>query len=85
MFAQVEYGNLLEDGPRLRSKRRLIYTTQLMQQLFRPPPARVISLIASSNYELVAYTAARGALGDTCSSTFTDRNECLLPQNKSNP
>ncbi|CDY40767.1 BnaAnng06300D [Brassica napus] len=85
-FAEkVEYGNLLEDGPRLRSKRRLIYTTQLMQQLFRPPPARVISLIASSNYEFVAYTAARGALGDTCSSTFTDRNECLLPQNKSNP
>ncbi|CAN6999437.1 unnamed protein product [Brassica oleracea var. botrytis] len=85
-FAEkVEFGNLLEDGPPIRSKRRLIYSTQLMQQLFRPPPARVISLIASSNYEFVAYTAARGALGDACSSTFTDRNECLLPQNKSNP
>ncbi|WZY77110.1 hypothetical protein YC2023_023494 [Brassica napus] len=85
-FAEkVEFGNLLEDGLPMRSKRRLIYSTQLMQQLFRPPPARVISLIASSNYEFVAYTAARGALGDACSSTFTDRNECLLPQNKSNP
>ncbi|XP_033146260.1 uncharacterized protein LOC103865421 [Brassica rapa] len=85
-FAEkVEFGNLLEDGLPIRSKRRLIYSTQLMQQLFRPPPARVISLIASSNYEFVAYTAARGALGDACSSTFTDRNECLLPQNKSNP
>ncbi|XP_048609788.1 uncharacterized protein LOC106447149 isoform X1 [Brassica napus] len=85
-FAEkVEFGNLLEDGLPMRSKRRLIYSTQLMQQLFRPPPARVISLIASSNYEFVAYTAARGALGDACSFTFTDRNECLLPQNKSNP
>ncbi|RID66917.1 hypothetical protein BRARA_D02026 [Brassica rapa] len=85
-FAEkVEFGNLLEDGLQIRSKRRLIYSTQLMQQLFRPPPARVISLIASSNYEFVAYTAARGALGDACSSTFIDRNECLLPQNKPNP
>ncbi|KAG2242268.1 hypothetical protein Bca4012_012545 [Brassica carinata] len=82
-FAEkVEFETLLEDGRPLRSKRRLIYTTQLMQQLFRPPSARVISLLASSNYESVAFTAARAALGDACSSTCTDRSE---PQRNSNP
>ncbi|KAF8115626.1 hypothetical protein N665_0025s0094 [Sinapis alba] len=82
-FAEkVEFETLLEDGRPLRSKRRLIYTTQLMQQLFRPPSARVISLLGSSNYEFVAYTAARAALGDACSSTCTDRSE--EPQRNSN-
>ncbi|ESQ40729.1 hypothetical protein EUTSA_v10012438mg [Eutrema salsugineum] len=85
-FAEkVEFETLLEDGPPIRTKRRLIYTRQLMQQLFRPPPGRVISLVASSNYELVAYTAARAALGDACSSTSTDRSERFMPLTKSNP
>ncbi|KAF8118708.1 hypothetical protein N665_0002s0023 [Sinapis alba] len=85
-FAEkVEFETLLEDGAPIRSKRRLIYTRQLMQQLFRPPPARVISLLASSNYEFVTYTAARGALGDACSSTSTSSIELLTPLNKSNP
>ncbi|KAJ0235309.1 hypothetical protein HA466_0268970 [Hirschfeldia incana] len=81
-FAEkVEFETLLEDNPPIRSKRRLIYTRQLMQQLFRHPPTRVISFLASSNYEFVAYTAARAALGDACSSTF----ELFSPLNKSNP
>ncbi|KAJ0235310.1 Dentin sialophosphoprotein-like protein [Hirschfeldia incana] len=81
-FAEkMEFETLIEDSPPIRSKRRLIYTRQLMQQLFRHPPARVISFLASSNYEFVAYTAARAALGDACSSTF----ELFSPLNKSNP
>ncbi|CAH8388074.1 unnamed protein product [Eruca vesicaria subsp. sativa] len=82
---KVEFETLLEDGPPIRSKKRLIYTRQLLQQLFSPPPARVISLLASSNYEFVAYTAARAALGDACSSTSTHMSEMCSPRNKSNP
>ncbi|XP_010452768.1 PREDICTED: uncharacterized protein LOC104734815 [Camelina sativa] len=82
---KVEFVTLLEDDPPIRSKRRLIYTTQLMQQLFRPLPDRVVSLVASSNYEFVAYTAARAALGDACSSTSTDRSGGFSPPNNSNP
>ncbi|CAA0401356.1 unnamed protein product [Arabidopsis thaliana] len=85
-FAEkVEFETLLEDSPPIRSKRRLIHTTQLMQQLFSPPPARVISLVASSNYDVVAYTAGRAALGDACSSSSTDRSEGFSPPNNSNP
>ncbi|GFP89881.1 hypothetical protein PHJA_001131900 [Phtheirospermum japonicum] len=58
---------LIEDGsPLLRSKRRLILTTQLMQQLFRPPPATILSADASSTYECVTYALSRVALGDAC-------------------
>lgn len=81
----MEFETSLEDGPRVRSKRRLIYTTQLTQQLFRPPPTRVMSLVASSDYEVVAYTAARAALGVACSSTSTDRSEGLLARDNPSP
>ncbi|KAG2334505.1 hypothetical protein Bca52824_005685 [Brassica carinata] len=85
-FAEkVEFETLLEDGAVIRSKRRLIYTRQLMQQLVPPPPARVISLLANSNYEFVAYTAARAALGDACSSISNGSIELFSPLNKSNP
>ncbi|CAH2073596.1 unnamed protein product [Thlaspi arvense] len=80
-FAEkVEFETLLEDGPPIRSKRRLIYTTQLMQQLLSPPPATVISSVASSNYEFVAFTTARGTLGVACSSTSTDSNSTPLSE-----
>ncbi|XP_059640437.1 uncharacterized protein LOC132282703 [Cornus florida] len=59
---------MIEDGPpMLRPKRRLILTTQLMQQLFRPPPAAVLSADAGSNYESILYSVARLALGSACS------------------
>ncbi|XP_010546432.1 PREDICTED: uncharacterized protein LOC104818516 [Tarenaya hassleriana] len=78
---------LLEDVPPvLRSKRRLMFTTQLVQQLFRPPPARLItSLNANSNYDTVVYTAMRAALGDACSSISTARSERFGPPNDENP
>ncbi|CAA7026971.1 unnamed protein product [Microthlaspi erraticum] len=85
-FAEkVEFETQLEDSPRVRSKRRAVYARQLMQQLFGAPPARVMSLVASSNYELVAYTAARAALGVACSSATTDRSEHISSPNNSTP
>ncbi|CAI9786786.1 unnamed protein product [Fraxinus pennsylvanica] len=65
----------IEDGPPMHiSKRRLILTTQLMQQLFRPPSAAIFSADASSNYRSVAYFVSRMALCDarsavSCSSS----------------
>ncbi|KAL6579956.1 hypothetical protein OROMI_007980 [Orobanche minor] len=62
-------GELSEDGPPLlRSKRRLTLTTQLMKQLFRPPPATILSADASSTCESVIYGVSRVALGDACCS-----------------
>lgn len=52
--------------PMIRPKRRLLLTTQLMQQVFRPPSAAVLSLDASSNYEVIMYSLARSVLGDAC-------------------
>ncbi|KAK4350341.1 hypothetical protein RND71_029654 [Anisodus tanguticus] len=58
----------IDDGPpRLKARRRLLLTTQLMQQLFYPPPATVLSADAKSEYESVAYSISRLALGDACS------------------
>lgn len=58
---------MFEDAqPSLRSKRRLILTTQLMQQLFHAPPAAMLSVDASSQYESAACFVARLALGDAC-------------------
>ncbi|KAL0421951.1 UNVERIFIED_CONTAM: hypothetical protein Slati_3218000 [Sesamum latifolium] len=55
---KVEHdAELIEDGPlELRSRRRLILTTQLMQQLFQPPPATILSTDAGSKV----------VLGDAC-------------------
>ncbi|KAJ9677564.1 hypothetical protein PVL29_022511 [Vitis rotundifolia] len=59
---------IIEDGlPFLRPKRRLILTTQLMQQLLCPPPAAILSVDASSNCESVVSSVARLTLGDACS------------------
>ncbi|XP_051140849.1 uncharacterized protein LOC127258164 isoform X2 [Andrographis paniculata] len=55
--------------PAVRSKRRLIFTTQLMQQIFRPPPVSIISTDATLNYDVFAYSAARLELGDACNLT----------------
>ncbi|KAJ6868677.1 hypothetical protein NC651_033683 [Populus alba x Populus x berolinensis] len=56
---------MVEDGlPILRSKRRLILTTQLMQMLLRPPMASILSADAVLHYENAAYFVARSTLGD---------------------
>ncbi|KAL9239476.1 hypothetical protein vseg_013794 [Gypsophila vaccaria] len=59
--------DLLEDmSPMVRSRRRLILTTKLMQQVFCPPSAPILSLDGRSNYEVIMYSTARLALGDAC-------------------
>ncbi|KAG8384624.1 hypothetical protein BUALT_Bualt04G0137300 [Buddleja alternifolia] len=55
--------------PVVRAKRRLTFTTQLMQQVFRPPPAVILFADASTNCDYVAYSASRLALGDACNLT----------------
>ncbi|KAL2461955.1 Uncharacterized protein Adt_45375 [Abeliophyllum distichum] len=65
----------IEDGPPMhRSKRRLVLTTQLMQQLFFPPSTTVFCADASSNYESVAYSVSRMALGNACSAVSCSSN-----------
>lgn len=74
---------LINDGhPMLRSKRRLILTTQLMQQLLRPAPAAILSADASSDYDSMAYFIAKIALSDACSLTFCPRR--LVPSVNNN-
>ncbi|GAY55950.1 hypothetical protein CUMW_168000 [Citrus unshiu] len=73
---------LTEDGPPvLRSKRRLILTTQLMQQLLHPPHAKVLSSDASSHYESVTYFVARSALGDACSTISCSKSDASVHDN----
>ncbi|XP_047960973.1 uncharacterized protein LOC125205856 isoform X1 [Salvia hispanica] len=52
--------------PVVQAKRRLTFTTQLMQQVFRPPVEGILSGDASSNCDYLAYSAARTTLGDAC-------------------
>ncbi|XP_022853348.1 uncharacterized protein LOC111374842 isoform X1 [Olea europaea var. sylvestris] len=69
LIDKVEDFDLIEDGLQvLRSKIRLILTTQLMQQLICPPRAAILSADASSDYESVAYSVSRIALGEACSA-----------------
>ncbi|KAL0355365.1 UNVERIFIED_CONTAM: hypothetical protein Sradi_3983400 [Sesamum radiatum] len=66
---------LIEDGPpMLRSKRRLTLTTHLMQQLLPPSPAAILSVDATTSYEIVAYAVSRTALGDACSTVSCSSN-----------
>ncbi|KAM1340448.1 hypothetical protein TB2_039139 [Malus domestica] len=71
---------ITEDGPPiLRSKRRMVLTTQLMQQLLRPPSAAVLSADASSCYGSVAYFASRLSLGDACSAISCSGSDAQTP------
>ncbi|KAL9227327.1 hypothetical protein vseg_003026 [Gypsophila vaccaria] len=50
----------------VKPRKRLILTTKLMQQVFCPPSASILSLDAKSNYEAIMYSIARLALGNAC-------------------
>ncbi|KAJ8752724.1 hypothetical protein K2173_007034 [Erythroxylum novogranatense] len=65
-----EETEMLEDGV-LRSRRRLILTTQLMQLLFHPPLASIMSADAVSHCESVSNFAARTTMGNACSALCT--------------
>ncbi|KAI8528836.1 hypothetical protein RHMOL_Rhmol12G0178400 [Rhododendron molle] len=69
---------------KLRPKRRLILSTQLMQQLFCPPPLAVLSADASSSYETVAYLVARLALRDACSVIPCSGSDSFVPVDSGN-
>ncbi|XP_038725285.1 uncharacterized protein LOC120016533 [Tripterygium wilfordii] len=68
----------------LRSKRRLIMTTQLMHQLFRPAPATLILADVTSHYESVSYFVSKLAVGDACSLANCARNSLLVPADDDN-
>ncbi|XP_009630442.1 uncharacterized protein [Nicotiana tomentosiformis] len=69
-----------EHGPlRRKVKRRLILTTQLMQQLFRAPSAAFLFSDANSEYESVAYSISRLALGDACSIVSCSNGDINAP------
>ncbi|KAF7123679.1 hypothetical protein RHSIM_Rhsim12G0151500 [Rhododendron simsii] len=69
---------------KLRPKKRLILSTQLMQQLFCPPPLAVLSADASSSYETVAYLVARLALRDACSVIPCSGSDSFVPVDSGN-
>ncbi|XWS32958.1 hypothetical protein CRYUN_Cryun22dG0035600 [Craigia yunnanensis] len=67
----------------LRSKRRLVLTTQLMQLLLHPVPALILRADATSNYDSVSYIVSRVALGDACSLSCGVRNNMQLSSDNS--
>nr|XP_016488422.1 PREDICTED: uncharacterized protein LOC107808417 [Nicotiana tabacum] len=78
---KVEEGiDFIEEGaPGVKAKRRVLSTTQLMQQLLRPPPAAILSAEANSEHESVAYSIARLALGDACSMVCSSNGALNMP------
>ncbi|XP_010258089.1 PREDICTED: uncharacterized protein LOC104597970 isoform X1 [Nelumbo nucifera] len=76
---------MIEDGqPMVRPRRRLILTTQLLQQLLRPAPAALLSADVTLNYESVTYYVARLALGDACSLISSSGSDSRSPPDKAN-
>ncbi|TKY55041.1 hypothetical protein E2542_SST19455 [Spatholobus suberectus] len=75
---------LVEDLPTMKSKRRLVLTTQLMQQLLNPPPAAVLSADVKLHHESVVYSVARLVLGDACSSVSWSGNDTPMSPDSKN-
>lgn len=74
---------MIDDGIMMKLKRRLNLTTQLVQQLLRPPPSATLSSDASLHYESVAYLVARLALGDACNIvSFTGTDNAVHPESR---
>lgn len=70
--------------PMLRSKRRLILTTQLMQQLLCPAPRSILSADATLHHDSVIYFISRLSLGDACNFTCCTRNDLLVSTDNNN-
>lgn len=69
---------LVEDQQSMfRSKKRLIMTSQLMQQLLCPAPMSILSARAVSQFDTLAYSLAKLSLGDACSLTSSTINRFL--------
>ncbi|KAJ8775342.1 hypothetical protein K2173_020346 [Erythroxylum novogranatense] len=84
LIEKVENEVIEEVQPVVRSKRRLVLTRQLMQQLFCPAPASFLSADSASNYDLISYLISRLSMGDVCSLTYCQRNDCLETLDYSN-
>ncbi|KAK4800146.1 hypothetical protein SAY86_025511 [Trapa natans] len=78
---KMEDGNeTIEDGfSSVRPKKRLILSTQLMQQLIRPPPAPFLAGDNKSYYEYVTYCINKLALGDACQGIHFFSNRSVMP------
>ncbi|XP_071731018.1 uncharacterized protein [Rutidosis leptorrhynchoides] len=59
-------------------KKKIIFTTQLMQVLFPPVPALILSADATACYNTVTYYAARLAVGDACSLAIHSHKPCNM-------
>ncbi|KAL2340708.1 hypothetical protein Fmac_008648 [Flemingia macrophylla] len=70
---------IVEDLSTVKSKRRLVLTTQLMQQLLNAPSASVLVADVKLHHESVVYSVARLALGEACSSFSWSSCDTLLP------
>ncbi|KAL2322102.1 hypothetical protein Fmac_026481 [Flemingia macrophylla] len=74
---------LVEDLP-MKSKRRLVLASQLMQQLLNAPPAAVLSADVKLHHESVVYSVARLVLGDACSSVSWSEKDTLMSSGSKN-
>ncbi|CAA7031302.1 unnamed protein product [Microthlaspi erraticum] len=78
LVEKAEYDTQSEFAhPLHRSKRRLVLTSQLMQQLFDPPPSFLLFSAALSSYDSLLFSVARATLSDACS--FTHKGNKVLP------
>ncbi|XP_062210340.1 uncharacterized protein LOC133911897 isoform X2 [Phragmites australis] len=77
----------LDDAPlNYLPRKRLILTTQLIQQLLPAIPATVIRAQAVSAYESAAYTLSMLTLRDACSMASSSLyNSCSLVDDENNP
>ncbi|XP_055832949.1 uncharacterized protein LOC129901718 isoform X2 [Solanum dulcamara] len=69
-----------EGAPGFKAKRRAILTTQLMQQLLPSPSAGILSAEANAEYDSVAYSISRLALGDACSMVCCSNDDQSMPR-----
>ncbi|XP_047314761.1 uncharacterized protein LOC124918763 [Impatiens glandulifera] len=76
---EVEGGTIERVQQPHRSKKRIILTTGLMQQIFRPAEASFLSSDAYSNYDSTICFTAKLALGDACGLTsLTKSDSCSI-------
>ncbi|XP_008807817.2 uncharacterized protein LOC103720065 isoform X1 [Phoenix dactylifera] len=79
---------IVEDGPSItRLRRRLVLTTQLMQQLIPSVPAMFLNAEETASYGSLTYFVAKLALGDVCSliSCAGNDSHMLLNNRKMRP
>ncbi|KAJ8750244.1 hypothetical protein K2173_014159 [Erythroxylum novogranatense] len=84
LIEKVEDELIEEVQPVVRVKRRLVFTTQLMQQLFCLAPASFLSADAASNYDPISYLVSRLSLGDACSITYSKTGDLFEAVDYSN-